>query len=127
MDANQFEQIIERLQPAHENAFERHAQTALTSLIVLLLAGVATFVFRMSDNQDEQLIEMRVLQFQVKALADEMRGNTGFAQREVARLDKLTDQIWPRLRAHGENIEVIHRKIEELCGCEMRLNDPDKF
>ena len=42
MSDEQFNHLLERLTPkeVQQNAFERHAQTALTSLIVLLLAGV---------------------------------------------------------------------------------------
>jgi hypothetical protein len=130
MSDEQFERLIEHLAPAkivEQNAFERHAQTGLTSIVVLLLAGVVGFIFQINNSQGDQLIEMRVLQFQVKALSDEVKGASGSASLNVSRLERSIDTIWPRLRAHGENAELLRREIERLCNCKIKLNEPEKF
>jgi hypothetical protein len=130
MSDDQFERLIEHLAPAkivEQNAFERHAQTGLTSIVVLLLAGVVGFIFQINNSQSEQLIEMRVLQFQVEALSQEVKGATGSASQSVSRLERSIDTIWPRLRSHGENVEIVTREVERLCNCKINLNEPDKF
>ena len=130
MSDEQFERLIEHLAPAkivEQNAFERHAQTGLTSIVVLLLAGVVGFNFQINNSQSEQLIEMRVLQYQVEALSNEVKGASGSASLSVNRLEKSIDTIWPRLRSHGENVEIVAREVERLCDCKINLNEPDKF
>ena len=129
MSDEQFNHLLERLVPkeVQQNAFERHAQTALTSLVVLLLAGVVGFIFQISTSQGDQLVEMRVLQFQVKALSEEVRGSSGTAAAHTARLETSFNTVWPRLRAHGENIALMARQVEALCKCDIKLHDPEKF
>jgi len=127
MSDSQFNELLQLVSPRENNAFERHAQTALTSLIVLLLAGVATFVFRMSDNQDEQLIEIRVLQYQVKGLSDELRNGRGVLKEEIQSTKRSLDTIWPRLRAQSENISTLAREVEKLCKCTIHTKVPEKF
>ena len=129
MSDEQFNHLLDRLTPkeVQQNAFERHAQTALTSLVVLLLAGMVGFIFQISTSQSDQLIEMRVLQFQVKTLSEEVRGSAGTAAVHINRLELSLNQVWPRLRAHGENLALLARQIEALCKCTVKLNDPEKF
>jgi len=127
MSEDHFERLLQAVNQPSKNAFEQHAQTALTSLIVLLLAATATFVFRMSDNQDDQLIEIRVLQFQVENLAKDLRGAAVSSEEDIRRLELSYNTIWPRLRAHGENLKVLTREIEELCNCEVKLTVPEDF
>jgi len=129
MSDEQFNHLLERLTPkeVQQNAFERHAQTALTSLIVLLLAGVVGFIFQISTSQSDQLVEMRVLQFQVKSLSEEVRGSSSTAAAHINRLEVSINTVWPRLRAHGENLALLARHIETLCKCSVKLNDPEKF
>ena len=123
----EIEILAERLTPMQNNAFERHAQTALTSLVVLLLAGVVAFIFKINDNQIEQLIEIRALQYQVKAIADTQAGGNNILNREVARLDYSINTIWPRLRSMSENLEVLRRELERLHGIELNFDEPEKF
>jgi len=109
------------------NEFERHAQTALTALVVLLLAGLVTKIFKIDNTQTEQLIELRALQFQVQAVADAQSGGSGYIEREISRVDFALNTIWPRLRVHDENLTLLKREIEALCNCDIQLNDPEKF
>jgi hypothetical protein len=123
--------IMERRRPVAElprNAFERHAQTALTSLVVLLLSGLIVFIFRISDKQTEMLIEQRTLQFQIQAIADAQKGGNGAMAREIERLDYAINGLWPRTRTHSENIEILKHHIEaKHPGLDIKLNDPEKF
>lgn len=143
LTAEEFDHLMEHnlIRPVENTSFERHTQTVLTSIIVLLLAGLVTFIFRISDNQDSFVVEMRVLQFQVKAISDSQIGTVGNIQREIVRLEKSLDTVWPRVRAHGENSEIIVRHFETLCRfvhkgegpsrdsgeCTVTLNDPEQF
>jgi len=116
-----------RWQEGGTNAFERHAQTALTALIVLLLTGVVTFIFKIDSNQTEQLIEIRALQFQVQAIANAQKGGNGYIEREIARVDFALNSIWPRLRSVQENLEILKREVEVTHNKNIELNDPEKF
>jgi uncharacterized membrane protein len=119
---------VNERQPRDYNAFERHAQTALTSLVVLLLAGVVGLIFKINDDQVQQLIELRTLQFQVQQIATAQHTGNGYAEREVKRLDFNLNTIWPRLRAQTENLEILKRAVEATHpGLNIDLNDPEKF
>ena len=110
------------------NAFERHAQTALTSLVVLLLAGVVAFIFKIHDAQTEQLIEIRQLQYQIKGVADGQIGGRSYMEREINRIDNSISNIWPRLRALGENQEILLRHLQALHPtAKIKLNEPERF
>ena len=62
------------------------------------------------ESQEQKLDELKETQSaQLKGIADSH------------------DTIWPRLRAHGENISMLREKIEDICKCEVRLNQPEKF
>jgi RNA polymerase-interacting CarD/CdnL/TRCF family regulator len=129
MSDDQFNHLLERLTPKEiqQNAFERHAQTALTSLIVLLLAGVVGFIFKISDSQNDQVIETRVLQFQVKDLAEEVRGASGISTERINRLEASLNTLQLHSRAHKSDIILLARHIEALCDCTVKLHDPEKF
>jgi uncharacterized membrane protein len=115
-------------EPHDYNAFERHAQTALTSVVVLLLAGVVALIFKINDDQVQQLIELRTLQFQVQQIVAAQQTGNGYAEREVKRLDYNLNTIWPRLRAQSENVEILKRAIESThSDLHIKLNDPEKF
>jgi len=119
---------VNERQPRDYNAFERHAQTALTSLVVLLLAGVVGLIFKINDDQVQQLIELRTLQFQVQQIATAQHTGNGYAEREVKRLDFNLNTIWPRLRAQTENLEILKRAVEATHpGLNIDLNDAEKF
>lgn len=72
MNDDQFEQLLtslgERRLETKQSAFERHAQTALTSLIVLILAGFGGAMFKISDVQNDQFAELKVMQYQISEL-----------------------------------------------------------
>jgi uncharacterized membrane protein len=111
-----------------DSSFERHAQTALTSLVVLLLAGVVGLIFKINDDQVQQLIELRTLKYQVEQIAVTQQSKNGYAEREINRLDLHLNTIWPRMRSQTENLEILKRVIEGLHPeIDIDLNDPEKF
>jgi uncharacterized membrane protein len=117
----------DQIQPNY-NAFERHAQTAMTSLVVLLLAGVVALIFKINEDQVQQLIELKTLKYQVQQIALAQTNRNGYAEREVERLDYSLNTIWPRLRAQSENIEILKSAIErEHLGLNINLTEPEKF
>jgi len=63
------------------------------------------------------------LQTTTAVMAKEMHGVTA----AMTAVDKRLTRVWPRLRAHGENIEVLKRELETLCDCTIKLNDPEQF
>jgi hypothetical protein len=51
-----------------QSAFEKSAQTVLASLIVLALSGSAVALIKISDTQTKQLVEMKLMQYQIVEL-----------------------------------------------------------
>lgn len=117
-----------------DNAFERHAQTLLTTLIALLLAGVAAFIFQIKDNQGAQLTEIRVLQVQFSNLNADLRQNDDHIKEKVLvfrseldRIESYQNTMWARLRSANENVIILHRSLEALTGDNIELQTPEQF
>ena len=127
MDNDQFELLLERLRPSEKGAFERHAQTALTSLIVMLLAGLAGFIISNDREIGKQTTAIQILQIQIDELSKDVRGANGATKAEVMRIEGYMNRLWPRYRALNENQTLLHRELQRLCGCEIELKKPEKF
>ena len=116
------------------SAFERHAQTLLTTLVALLLAGVTAFIFQIKDSQSAQLTEIRVLQVQVTALTADLRGKDQSIDRsilnlraEIKRVEVYQNTMWARLRNAQQNIVILHRAAEAITGKKIELEEPERF
>ena len=116
------------------SAFERHAQTLLTTLVALLLAGVTAFIFQIKDSQSAQLTEIRVLQVQVTSLTSDLKGKDSSIDRsilnvrdEIARVETYQDQMWARLRSANQNIVILHRALEAATKTKIELEEPERF
>ena len=46
---------------------------------------------------------------------------------ELHDLERNQNFIWPRLRAHGENIYNMARILEDVCNCDVDIKQPDDF
>ena len=46
---------------------------------------------------------------------------------QMHQLTRNDTQQWPRLRAHGENVQILKREIEKICKCVINLKVPEKF
>ena len=116
------------------SAFERHAQTLLTTLVALLLAGVTAFIFQIKDSQSAQLTEIRVLQVQVTSLTSDLKSKDTSIDRailnvrdEIARVETYQDQMWARLRSANQNIVILHRALEAVTKTKIELEEPERF
>jgi hypothetical protein len=115
-------------------AFERHAQTLLTTLIAFLLAGVAAFIFQIKDSQSAQLTEIRVLQVQVSSLTADLKQRDVITDRtinqirdELRRIEDYQNTMWARLRNASENIVILHRAVETATKTKIDLEEPERF
>ena len=55
---------------------------------------------------------------------------TSYLERKEEMISNLLqnqNNIWPRLRTHGENIQVLKREIERMCDCQVELKQPERF
>jgi len=116
------------------SAFERHAQTLLTTLIAMLLAGVMAFIFQIKDSQSAQLTEIRVLQVQVTSLTSDIKQKDTTAERtigdlrgELRRIEEYQNTMWARLRNANENIVILHRTLEAVTKSKIELQTPERF
>lgn len=107
-----------------EQATPRWLSTGLTTtgaaLITALLLWIASSQLEISTNQAVIMTKQEVQERKL----DELKKS------QAAQLGTLTNNqnnIWPRLRAHGENIAMLREKIEDICQCQVRLKDPEKF
>lgn len=89
----------------------------LTGALLLWIAG----------NQVSIATSQAVLsnEFQAQTKAFEQYSNDN--KENDRELREWMEQIWPRLRNHGENIEIVRRHIESICDCDIELNEPEKF
>lgn len=134
MTPEDIESLREALGIKTGSAFERHAQTLLTTLVALLLAGVTAFIFQIKDSQSAQLTEIRVLQVQVSSLTSDLKQKDGHLdaklqhmREENAKLEDYMNTIWSRLRAANENILILHRALEGVTGSKIELQSPERF
>lgn len=89
----------------------------LTGALLLWIAG----------NQVSITTSQAVLSTQFKAQTRAFEQYSQENKKNDMELRDWLEQIWPRLRVHGENIEVIKRHLELICDCEVELNDPERF
>ena len=89
----------------------------LTGALLLWIAG----------NQMTISTSQAVLQRDFQAQAQAFEKYNAEDQANDAELRDWMSQIWPRLRNHGENMEILKRHLEGLCSCEVQLNEPERF
>ena len=99
-------------------------QTALQSiagvLVSLLLAWIAS-------NQVEIITSQAVLQRDFEAQSNALNRFVAQTDTTNKEVKEWMAQIWPRLRTHGENIEVLKNEIEDICKCPISLKRPEEF
>jgi hypothetical protein len=71
---------------AQQSVFERNAQSVLASLIVLALTGAGYALVKIGDTQTEQLVEMKLMQYQISELISTTKA---FAEDRVRKEDYL--------------------------------------
>jgi len=90
------------------------------TIMAILLVWIAS-------NQVTIITSQAVLQRDFVAQAESLKRFTRSAEVTHAEVKEWLEQIWPRLRAHGENLEVLAREIEDLCQCPVDLKRPEDF
>ena len=68
-----------------------------------------------------------VLQRDFVAQADLMTRYINAAERDTDEVKEWMAQIWPRLRTHGENVELLRNEVEDICKCKIILKRPEDF
>tara|TARA_R110000851_G_scaffold106820_3_gene226478 strand:- start:1497 stop:1835 length:339 start_codon:yes stop_codon:yes gene_type:complete len=82
---------------AQQSVFEKHAQSVLASLIVLALTGAGYALVKIGDIQTKQLVEMKLVQYQISELIVTTKA---FSEDRVRKEDYLMfkEQTRTRLR-----------------------------
>lgn len=96
------------------------------SAIQVTLAEIKGELKRQSDLKDS---EGRVRSLEMRQMKSELGGPLNGVQAKVEQLLRNDSQQWPRLRTHGENIQILRRELEALKpdGQTIRLKVPEKF
>lgn len=96
---------------------------------------------RLSDRFDSQagtiteirvsMVKMQAIQLRIEQSIGAQRRDTDerltAARERIERVESRIKTVWPRLRAHGENIAILSRQLELLCQCKIELNQPQTF
>ena len=96
--------------------------TVFTSIGGVLAAALLMWI---ATSQVEIVTTQAVILNNQEVQAEQLTASVEAQKQAVERLDHNFDQIWPRLRTHGENIAILTREIEELCDCKVDLKQPE--
>lgn len=91
-----------------------------SALIAALLMWIASSQL---DINTKQAVILHKLESQEKLYTVDREDTRS----QLALLLDNQNRIWPRLRAHGENIQILKRKFEEVCNCTIELKEPERF
>ena len=98
--------------------------TALTTigagLVTVLLVWIATSQIEIGKNQAVILNNQEIQGDQLETAVESQRA-------AIVRLDTSLNTIWPRIRNHGEAIEILKRELELVTGKDIELPDPERF
>jgi hypothetical protein len=98
--------------------------TALTSLGAALTGGLLLWI---ASSQLSITTEIAVVSRNQEVMVEKLTETTSATEIRLDAIAALVNQIWPRLRAHGENMEILRRELEELCQCKIDLKQPEQF
>lgn len=98
--------------------------TALASIGAILTSGTLMWI---GSSQLQLTTDMALTQQQVAQLQDSVERYFNEQETQLNRMIDNQNRIWPRLRAHGENIEILRREMETITGKDIKLVEPDKF
>lgn len=99
-------------------------QTSLVTIGSTLAAGLLIWI---ASSQLDIVKNQIGVQRDVTTATHLMREVAEKTEMEIARVDNHLNQVWPRLRVHGENIAILTRELEDLCECKIDLKKPEKF
>ena len=98
--------------------------TALQSIAGVLISILLAWI---AQNQVEIITSQAVLQRDFSTQSEAINRFVKRTDEQNEEVKKWISQIWPRLRAHGENIEVLRNEIEDICKCPIELKKPEEF
>ena len=107
-----------------EQAAPKWINTALTSVGATLCGGLLLWI---ANGQQSMATEQAVIRQEVQQLRAANKTDTEAVKRNLTRIEDLMNQVWPRLRVHGENIAILKAEIERICKCKVELKEPEKF
>ena len=88
---------------------------------------VSALLLWIGSNQLKLSTGQAVIQRDLQAQATLILENNNLRQRENKRLEELFGRVWPRLRSLQQNQIILSRELEEICDCEIELQEPEKF
>lgn len=72
--------------------------------------------------------ERRIMQLERREELAPVTGHIAALSARIERMESSLEQVWPRLRAHGENIGTLREKIIEIHpGASIQLKAPERF
>lgn len=72
--------------------------------------------------------ERRIMQLERREELAPVTGQLSALDARITRLESSLEQVWPRLRAHGENIALMREKMIEIHpGTAVPLKSPERF
>ena len=98
--------------------------TILTSLGATLVGALLLWI---ASSQLSVSRDIAVLANSMEAMREQQVADGIERAQELDYITGRFDRIWPRIRANNTNITILHRKLEELCDCEVQLSDPEAF
>ena len=98
--------------------------TMLTSLGGVLMAALLLWI---ASSQLTLVTTTAVIQRDLQSQSEAIDNIHEQQKSALQRVNLNINQIWPRLRAHGENIEVLRQALESMCECKVKLAEPEKF
>jgi hypothetical protein len=112
------EMMSDRVEPP------RWMTTALTTIGAGLVASLLIWV---ATNQVFLLKDTAVMSEKLDTLTAPLTLQLSNIDSKLTLLDSDVNRFRARLRADGQNIEVLKRELEDVCVCTINLNKPEVF
>ena len=109
------------------SSFERHAQTVLVAIVTLIIGWTGFAILEIKAQQSDMAAEQRILGIHLETIKEKLINNATDQSKTLQRQEEYLDTMWPRLRAHDQNIVTLHRAMEKQCQCVIILEEPERF
>jgi len=107
-----------------ETATPKWIVTGLTTIGAALVGGLLLWI---AKGQFTTAVEQGKMAVQMNNLIRIVEDNNHSVNDNLITLRQNQDRIWPRLRSHGENIAILRHELEQLCNCEIVLEEPETY
>ena len=122
MNNNQEEHVVDHY--VVEPVAPKWVGTALTTVGAALVTALLVWI---ATSQLDINTQMAVVLYKLESQEELIEQNIKDVDDELDILLDNQNRIWPRLRAHGENIQVLAQILEKHCDCKIELKDPEPF